>query len=235
MTINDRLIIALDVATETKAVELVRKLKKEVRLFKVGLELFSSAGPAIVGKIKGEGCEVFLDLKFHDIPNTVAGASAAVTGCGAFMFNVHALGGFEMMKKAAEAVRAAAKTKAARPKVIAVTILTSTDEFGLKQVGINDNIESEVLRLALLAKEAGLDGVVASPKEAKAIRSRLGEGFLIVAPGVRPAWAGAGDQKRVATPAEAIRDGADYIVIGRPVTGALDPVLAARKILEEIK
>jgi len=235
MDSKNRLIIALDVDTEAKALELVRKLKNDVKFFKVGLELFSSVGPAMVNRIKKEGCEVFLDLKFHDIPNTVARAAAAVTGCGAFMFNVHALGGLEMMRKAAEAVKAAAGPAAAKPKVLAVTILTSTDEFGLKQVGINDSIESEVLRLALLAKEAGLDGVVASPKEVKAIRARLGKDFLIVTPGVRPEWAAAGDQKRIASAGEAVRDGADYIVVGRPVTEAPDPALAARKILEEIK
>jgi len=236
MTNKDRLIVALDVDTEAKALELVRKLKNDVKIFKVGLELFSSAGTSIVGKIKKEGCEVFLDLKFHDIPNTVARAATAVTGLGAFMINVHALGGYEMMKKAVEAVRQeASRLKTERPKLIAVTVLTSTDENGLKRVGISDNIESEVMKLASLAKEAGLDGVVASAKEAGLIRAGLGKEFLIVTPGVRPSWAASGDQRRVAAPADAIKGGADYIVIGRPVTEAADPGEAAKRIAEEME
>ena len=171
MNAKDRVIIALDVETEEKALGLVRRLKGVVGCFKVGLELFSSCGPGIVEKVRREGGEVFLDLKFHDIPNTVAKASAAVTGLGAFMFNMHALGGYEMMVSAADAVKKeASRLKIKKPLLIAVTILTSTDELGLKRIGINDSIESGVLRLTLLAKEAGLDGVVASAREAKSIR-----------------------------------------------------------------
>ena len=233
---KDRLIIALDVDKEEKAVKLARTLSSEVKLFKIGLELFSSCGPAVVNKIKGMGCEIFLDLKFHDIPNTVAKAARVATKLGVYMFNVHALGGYDMMKAASKAVRDEAKTlKIERPKVLAVTILTNMDQNGLKNIGIDDNIEAEVLRLAMLAKEAGLDGVVASPREAGSIRKKLGKDFLIVTPGVRPAAADFQDQKRVATPKEAIDMGADYIVVGRPITEAEDPAEAARKILQEIK
>jgi len=233
---RDRLIVALDVDTEKKALELVEALKGEVKIFKVGSELFTSADPEIVKKIRAKGCGVFLDLKFHDIPNTVAKAAAAATRLEPFILNVHTLGGYDMMKRAAEAVRdEAARHKISKPKLIGVTVLTSMDENGLKKVGINDNIKSQVLRLAALAKEAGLDGVVASPVEAKYLRDALGSGFLIVTPGVRPGWAAKGDQERIATPKEAIASGADYIVIGRPIIEADDPLEAARKILAEIE
>lgn len=233
---KDRLIVALDVDNADKALGLVEKLKNDVRFFKVGFELFSSAGPGIVEPIREKGCGIFLDLKFHDIPNTVVKASVAITRLGVYMFNVHALGGFDMMKEAAGAVEGEAeRIGAARPKILAVTILTSMDEKALKTIGIGDDIKKEVLRLAVMAKDAGLDGVVASPSEAKFIREKLGEGFLIVTPGVRPALALAHDQKRIATPKEAIRHGADFIVVGRPITEAKDPVAVARQILEEMK
>lgn len=232
---QDRLIIALDVDTEEKALCAVRKLKKAVRFFKVGFELFSSCGPAIVEKIRKSGCEVFLDLKFHDIPNTVARSARSVTKLGVYMFNVHASGGFDMMKAATQAcAEEAGRLKKAKPKILAVTVLTSMDENALKNTGINDNISSQVVRLAKLAKEAGLDGVVASPQEARLVREAIGKDFLIVTPGVRPASAGAGDQKRVATPKEAITQGADFIVVGRPILEAKDPVQAAVEILKEL-
>jgi len=236
MKSEDRLIVALDVDTEEKAVKLVQTLKNDVKIFKIGLELFGSCGPAIIKKIKGIGCEVFLDLKFHDIPNTAAKASRVATRSGAYMFNVHALGGYDMMKAAAEACRdEAKKLKIEKPKVLAVTILTSMDENALKKAGMDDNMENQVLRLASLAKEAGLDGVVASPKEAKVIRQTIGADFLIVTPGVRPSSAEVNDQKRAATPEEAVISGADFIVVGRPVTEAEDPVSAVKGILQEIK
>jgi len=223
----NKLIVALDFDSKYKALQAVDHLKGNVKLFKVGLELFSVCGPEIVSGIKEKGCEVFLDLKFHDIPNTVEKASRVVSGLGAFMFNVHALGGLEMMKRA----KAAAGD---RSKVIAVTILTSADENALKKCGINVNIEDEVINLAALAKEAGLDGVVASAKEASRIRKSLGKDFLIVVPGIRP-WLGeADDQKRVATPLEAVSAGADYIVVGRPITAAVDPMKAAQDIIKEL-
>jgi len=236
MSPKDRLIVALDVDTEEKAIKMLDKLENDVKFFKVGFELFSSCGPAIIKIIKEKDCDVFLDLKFHDIPNTVSKAAAAVTRLGVFMFNVHALGGYDMMKEAEEASRREAeKLGMTRPIVLAVTILTSMDENGLKKVGVNANIQSEVLRLAKLAKAAGLDGVVASPSEAKAIREEMGKDFLIVTPGVRPALSASYDQKRIATPEEAIKAGADYIVVGRPITEAKDPASSAQEILKEIE
>jgi len=233
---KERLIIALDVDTEAKAVALVEKLKTLVSVFKIGFELFSSCGPSIVQAVTKRGCKVFLDLKFHDIPNTVSKAALSVMKLGVFMFNVHALGGYDMMKKTADSVKAEAeRLKIERPKVIAVTILTSMDENALKNAGISDSMNEEVLRLASTAKDAGLDGVVASPQETALVREKLGGDFLIVTPGVRPSWAAAGDQKRIATPKDAIRDGASFIVVGRPVTEAKDPAEAVRKILAEIQ
>ena len=231
----DRLIVALDLDGEEKAVAMAEKLKNDVKLFKIGLELFSSCGPDIINRIKETGSEIFLDLKFYDIPTTVAKAAAAVTKLEPFIFNVHALGGLEMMKRTAEAVaNEAAKFKIAKPRVLAVTILTSFDEKALKEIGISGSSKDAVLMLAHLAKKAGLDGVVASPEETKLIRKELGEGFLIVTPGVRPIWAASNDQKRIATPSAAIKDGADYIVVGRPITESKDPAEAAREILKEM-
>lgn len=235
MAAKNKLIVALDVDSGEKALKIADILKKDVKLFKVGLELFSSAGPDIVKKIKNIGCNVFLDLKFHDIPNTVSKALVSVTRLGPFMVNVHSLGGAEMMKKAASALKEeASRLRIEKPKLIAVTVLTSMNENGLKEVGINDNMKEEVLRLADLARLSNLDGIVASPVEAGAIRKKFGSDFLIVTPGVRPESAGADDQKRVSAPKEAIKAGADYIVVGRPVIEANDPASAARKILEEI-
>ena len=231
----DRLIVALDLDTEEKAVAMAERLKNDVKLFKIGLELFSSCGPKIVERIRETGSEIFLDLKFHDIPTTVAKAAAAVTRLEPFIFNVHASGGLEMMKRTAEAVTGeAVRINIVKPRVLAVTILTSFDEKALKEIGIDGSSKDSVLRLAHLAKKAGLDGVVASPEETKSIRRELGEDFLIVTPGVRPAWAASNDQKRVATPGAAIKDGADYIVVGRPITESKDPAQAAREILKEM-
>ena len=236
MTAIDRLIVALDLNSEEKAVAMAEKLKNDVKIFKVGLELFSACGPGIVNRIKETGCDVFLDLKFHDIPMTVAKAAAAVTKLEPFMFNVHGLGGCEMMRRTAEAVAAeAGRLGIVKPKVLAVTILTSLDEKAVKEAGICGNVKEAVLRLATLAKKAGLDGVVASPSETNRIRRDLGEDFLIVTPGVRPLWAVSNDQKRIATPEAAIKDGADYIVVGRPITESKNPAEAAREILKEMK
>lgn len=233
---RDRLIVALDVDMEERAIALVDLLKKEVNLFKIGLELFSSCGPDIVKKVRERNCNVFLDLKLHDIPNTVAKAASSITRLGVSMFNVHALGGYNMMKKTAEAVKVEAeKMEIEKPKILAVTILTSMDENGLKKVGIEDNMKKEVLRLATMAKDAGLDGVVASPLEAEFIRKKFGKIFLIVTPGVRPLWAVSQDQKRITTPKEAIKNGADFIVVGRPILEAKDPVAAVQEILKEIE
>jgi len=235
MATSDKLIIALDVDAREKALCLVDKLKDETRFFKVGLELFSACGPGIVSAVKERGCEVFLDLKLHDIPTTVARAAAALTHLGASLFTVHAIGGFDMMQRAAETVAAtASRLGVPRPKIVAVTVLTSMDGKALKKVGIDAMIADEVSALARLAKEAGVDGVVASPQEARGIRADLGKDFIIVTPGVRPGNTASDDQKRVATPREAIEYGASYLVIGRPVTAAADPAAAARAIRTEI-
>ena len=223
-----KVIIALDTTDEQKALELVKLLKHKVSVFKVGLELFCSQGPVIVNKINDLGCKVFLDLKFHDIPNTVAGAARAALSTGAFMFNVHASGGREMMRKVRETVDSAELPE--KPIVIAVTVLTSLDESDLNDINISKSPLEQVKTLALLTKESGLDGVVASPREITAIREVAGQDFVIVTPGVRPAWAQAGDQKRIMTPAEALDAGASYIVVGRPVTAAPNPVEAIDKL-----
>ncbi|MDO8525418.1 MAG: orotidine-5'-phosphate decarboxylase [Candidatus Omnitrophota bacterium] len=231
----DRLIVALDVNSGEKAVALAEKLKSDVKIFKIGLELFSACGPGIVSRIKETGCGIFLDLKFHDIPTTVAKAAAVVTGLGPFMLNVHAQGGYDMMKRAAESTAAeSARLGIVKPKILAVTILTSLDAQALKEAGCAGSPKETVLRLARLAKKAGLDGVVASPSETKEIRRDLGKGFLIVTPGVRPEWAASDDQKRIAAPKAAIKDGADYIVVGRPITESKNPAEAARAILKEM-
>ena len=236
MTNKERLIVALDVDTKEKALALVDKLKKDVRIFKIGSELFTSCGPEIVKEIKGMGCEIFLDLKFHDIPNTVAKSAASAARLGVFLFNVHASGGVDMMKKAAQsAAEESKRLKIPKPKVMAVTVLTSMDENSLKKIGVDDNMEAQVLRLAKLAKESALDGVVASAVEIRPIRKALGRDFIIVTPGVRPQWAAINDQKRVATPKKAIDSGADFIVVGRPIIEAADPAEAARKVLKEIE
>lgn len=220
----EKVIIALDTPNEKRALELVRLLKDKVSTFKVGLELFCFNGPDIVKKINDQGCKVFLDLKFHDISNTVAGAARAAANTDAFMFNVHASGGREMMRKAREAVASAGTPN--KPIILGVTVLTSLDEKDLNAVNIDKTPLEQVITLAKLAKDSDLDGVVASPKEITAIREAVGQDFLIVTPGVRPSWATVGDQKRVMTPREALDAGADYIVVGRPVTAAEDPVKA---------
>lgn len=223
-----KVIIALDTPDEQKAMATVRLLKNKVSIFKVGLELFCSQGPEIVKKINDEGCKVFLDLKFHDIPNTVAGAARSALSTQAFMFNVHASGGREMMRQAREAVDNSDIPE--KPIILAVTVLTSLDETDLNDINISKSPIEQVKSLALMTNESGLDGVVASPKEISAIREAVGKDFIIVTPGVRPTWAGAGDQKRIMTPAQALEAGASYIVVGRPVTAATDPVAALDKL-----
>lgn len=227
---NERLVVALDVKSLDEAKAMVDRLIPAVKIFKVGLGLFTLCGPAAVKMVNDKSGKVFLDLKFHDIPNTVASAVKSASDLGVFMLNVHSLGGSEMMRKAAETVKGLSE----RPLILGVTILTSMDQRAISEVGIGKGMEEEVLNLAAMAKESGLDGVVASPQETSAIRKKLGKDFIIVTPGVRPSWAAAGDQKRIATPAEAIKAGADYIVVGRPIVEADDPAEAARKIIEEM-
>jgi orotidine-5'-phosphate decarboxylase len=233
---QDKIILALDVETLEQAKALVGLLKWYVSMFKVGKQMFTRYGPQVITMIHDQGGNVFLDLKFHDIPNTVAKASEEAVRHGVFMFNVHAMGGFEMMKKTAEAVRLKADALHSKPPLIlAVTVLTSLEASDLALVGITSNLQKQVLRLARLARDAGLHGVVASPQEIEIVKNHCGPDFLVVTPGVRPGTEGADDQKRTLTPAEAMRKGADYIVIGRPVTQAPDPLSAMQKIIAEIE
>jgi len=232
----ERIILALDVPEYKEAVDIVSRFKKEIDIFKVGSELFTSAGPGIVEKIHSMGKKVFLDLKFHDIPNTVSKSSLAAAKLGVFMFNVHTLGGLKMMKQTAKSLREFSLSKNIdRPKLIGVTILTSIDQATMHdELGITLRMSAQVKHLTGLAKRAGLDGVVASPEDAYMIRSRFGKGFLIVTPGIRPSWIKKDDQKRTLTPKEAFRRGADYIVIGRAITSQPHPVDALKRIGQEI-
>jgi orotidine-5'-phosphate decarboxylase len=233
---KDRIILALDVSGYDEAVEIARKFAGHIEIFKVGSELFTSSGPKVIKQIHLMGKKVFLDLKFHDIPSTVAKAAAAVARHGVFMFNVHTLGGLEMMRQAAEAVRKVSLDENIdRPKLIGVTVLTSIDQTALQdELGIGLRMSAQVRHLAGLAFKAGLDGVVSSPEDAENIRSRFGKDFLIVTPGIRPSWAAADDQKRMLTPKEALRRGADYLVIGRAILSQPDPLGALKQIEEEI-
>jgi orotidine-5'-phosphate decarboxylase len=231
----NRILVALDVDSRAKAVALADTLRGSVAGFKIGKQLFTAEGPDIVRTLTARGDRVFLDLKFHDIPNTVAGAVTSAAATGAWMVNVHASGGTAMMRAAAAAARAAAdKSGGTRPLVIGVTVLTSMNEAGLAEVGTSRPVLDQVVHLALLAKSAGLDGVVASPQEIAAIRQACGPDFQIVTPGIRPAGqAGKDDQARTLTPVEAVAEGATYLVIGRPITGAADPRAAAEGIAAE--
>ena len=232
---RERLIFALDVEHFGEAQKLVGLLKGHVGLFKVGKQLFTHSGPKIIDMIRNKGERVFLDLKFHDIPNTVARAGEEATKLGSTMFTVHSMGGYEMMKGAVESSKNTAKQlNIPKPLILAVTILTSMDEGTLEEVGIKTPLEEQVVCLATLAKRAGVSGVVASPREISLIRDHCESDFLIVTPGVRPASAAKDDQKRTLTPGEAIRAGANYIVVGRPIKEADDPVRAADEIVEEI-
>jgi len=232
---KEKIIFALDVEHFSEAQRWVNLLKDHIGMFKVGKQLFTHAGPKVVDMIRKKGQRVFLDLKYHDIPNTVAKAGGEATKLEVSMFNVHALGGQEMMKKTVETSRAAAKELGIpKPLILAVTILTSMDEEGMKEVGIQGPVLEEVGRLAFLSMKAGLDGVVASPKEIGIIRDRCGEKFLIITPGIRLPSEKKDDQKRTLSPKEAISAGADYLVIGRPIKEAKDPLEAVQKIVEDI-
>ena len=233
----DKLIVALDVDTPAEALSLVKELRAVAGMFKIGSTLFTLAGPQIVKDIVGSGAKVFLDLKFHDIPHQVAGAARSAAQLGVSLFTVHASGGAEMMQRAAEAVvEVAEREGTARSKVLAVSVLTSIDAQTLAQIGVNSSPEESVLRLVKLAEQSGVDGIVASPQEAARIRATVTKrDFLIVTPGIRPAKSDAGDQRRVSTPAAALAAGADYLVVGRPITAAADPVAAARQIAAEMQ
>jgi orotidine-5'-phosphate decarboxylase len=237
MTAKDKLIVALDVDRPARALDLFDRLRDVVGMFKIGSQLFTAAGPDIVRQIVAKGGRVFLDLKFHDIPNTVAAAGVEGTRLGVSIFNVHASGGAEMLKRTADAVAETANREGlAKPRVIAVTLLTSLDQASLERIGINDEPTALVARLACLAADCGLDGVVASPREIRVIRQTISSpDFLIVTPGIRPANDGNDDQKRTLTAAEAISAGADYLVVGRPILNADDPVGAAAGVVAEIE
>lgn len=227
-----RLIFALDVASVPEAAQLVDLLVGEVGLFKVGKQLFLHAGPQIVRAIRDRGGEVFLDLKFHDIPRTVAKAAAEATRMGVRMFDVHASGSLEMMRRTVSEVNKVCRAEGLRrPKVLAVTVLTSLNQEDLKRVGFVRGVENQVVRLAALAREANMDGVVASPLEIGPIRKACGAGFLIITPGIRMEGEDLDDQKRANTPDAAIQAGADYLVVGQPIREAADPVAAAREIV----
>jgi len=225
-----RVIVALDFPHEGPAQNLVDRLDPARCRLKVGKELFTRLGPGFVERLQRRGFEVFLDLKFHDIPNTVAAACAAAADLGVWMVNVHCSGGASMIAAARERIESSLH----RPLLIGVTVLTSLDAGDLAAIGCPGDPAERVLRLATLGKDAGLDGVVCSPREAAAVRSACGPGFLLVTPGVRPAGADSGDQKRVMTPIEAVAAGADYLVIGRPITAALDPLAALEAIEHEL-
>ncbi len=229
----NKIIFALDVKGLDEIDRWAELLSNKVGLFKVGKELFTSCGPEAVKAVQRHRGQVFLDLKYHDIPNTVAQAMVAAAGLGVQLANLHALGGAEMMETAANAVRKGF-SEAERPRLLAVTILTSSTAETLRQVGIEHPVPEMVVRLARLAKESGMDGVVASPLEIGLIREACGPDFLIVTPGVRPSFAAVDDQKRIMSPSDAVQAGADYLVIGRPIAKAEDPAVAASLIAEEI-
>jgi orotidine-5'-phosphate decarboxylase len=232
---RSRLAVALDLPSREALLGAARMLGPEVGVLKLGLEAFVSEGPGLVREVTAAGARVFLDLKLHDIPNTVGRAAAAAVRTGASILNCHAAGGPAMMKAFGEEARAAAsKAGLPRPSLIAVTVLTSLDTEALSKIGLSGTPREAAVRLAVLAKESGLDGVVCSPEEVGAIRAACGKDFLLVVPGVRPAGAETGDQKRVATPGDAIRAGADLLVVGRPILAARDPVAAARALVAEI-
>jgi orotidine-5'-phosphate decarboxylase len=236
-TAKDKLIVALDVDSTERALDLFDSLRDVAGMFKIGSQLFTAAGPDIVRQIVAKGGRVFLDLKFHDIPNTVAAAAIEATRLGVSIFNVHASGGAEMMKLTAEAVSETAEREGLpKPKVIAVTLLTSLDRDALGNIGINKDPGFLVKTLSHAALVSGLDGVVASPQEIKAIREDLATpGFLILTPGIRSGKSPNDDQRRVMTAGEAIGAGADYLVVGRPILNADDPVAAANSIVAEIE
>lgn len=236
-TADDRLIVALDVDSFDKMKALVDELGDLISYYKVGMELYYSAGSDTIRYLKEHGKKVFLDLKLHDIPNTVGHSVASVTRLGVNLITIHAAGGRAMMQAAARYAKITADELGVdRPKILAVTVLTSFDDQGWQEVGGHLPIQEHVLELAALAKSSGVDGVVASPKEAGSIREMAGkDDFLIVTPGIRPSFAQTDDQKRIATPSQAFKDGSSMLVIGRPITQAIDPCAAACLILKEIK
>lgn len=233
---KEKIIVALDVPTRAEALDLVERLTGEVGAFKIGMQLYNAEGPDIVRDIQAMGGKVFVDLKFHDIPNTVAEATRVITRRRAAIMTLHAAGGKKMLAAAAAAARdTAAAMGVEKPLVVAVTVLTSISQQEFcEEIGIDRPIAEQVIAWAKMAKEAGMDGVVASPREIADIRSACGPDFAIITPGIRPTWATANDQSRIMTPKEAVELGATYLVIGRPITAQENQVEAARKIVAEI-
>ena len=227
---RERLIVALDVSTAREALKIVASLGDSVQIYKVGMQLYTAEGPQMVRDLVGSGRKVFLDLKYHDIPNTAAAAVREAAKLGVSMLTVHASGGTKMLHAAVEAAR----EKDSGPQILAVSVLTSMDDQDLNEIGVHGQVVDQVVWLASLALEAGCSGVVSSPREVKTLREKLGTDFLAVTPGVRPAGTAHGDQVRVTTPAEAIAAGATHIVVGRPITEAANPAEAAAKILQEL-
>jgi orotidine-5'-phosphate decarboxylase len=225
---RERLIVALDVSTARQAQALVERLGDAAGIYKVGLQLFTAEGPRIVRDLVSSGRRVFLDLKLHDIPNTVSHAVKSAVELGAYMLTVHSSGGAAMLRAAAEAA-------GGRLNILAVTVLTSLNDEDMQEIGVSGRVADQALRMAALAKNAGCQGIVASPREASLLRKALGEGFAIVTPGIRPAGGESHDQQRIATPAQAIANGASHIVVGRPITGASDPAAAAQAIIAEME
>ena len=236
MMVKERLCIALDVPTLEKAVEVVHELAPYVGLFKIGMQLFTAEGPRAIHSIRGLGGKVFLDLKYHDIPNTVANAAREAMSLGVDVFTIHASGGTMMMRAVADALEEKGGATG-RPTVLAITVLTSLSSQQIrKELNVAQTVREQVVSLARLAQAAGIHGVVASPQEIKTIRKACGKDFMILTPGIRPEWAAdKADQKRIMTPAQAIRAGADYIVVGRPIRKAPDPKSAAKRICAEIE
>ncbi len=228
--LGPRIVIALDYAEPRLALEMVQRLEPARCRLKVGKELFTRGGPQLVEQLRNKGYDIFLDLKFHDIPNTVAGACSAAADLGVWMVNVHALGGSRMMVAARDALA----RHSHRPLLIAVTILTSMGEEDLREIGLAGAPADNVARLASLTQQSGLDGVVCSPQEVAMLRQQAGSDFRLVTPGIRPAWSAKGDQTRITTPADAVRLGSDYLVIGRPITAAEDPMAALEAIEKEL-
>jgi orotidine-5'-phosphate decarboxylase len=228
---RDRLIVALDLPSAAQARQVIHIIGGAVTTYKIGKQLFTAEGPGIVRDLVSSGRKVFLDLKFHDIPNTVAGAVSSAAELGVSMLTVHAAGGGKMLRAAVEA----AEQSAAKPVILAVTVLTSMSDSDLHEIGVSGTVLAQVLRLGALARSAGCQGLVASALEARELRRELGEGFEIITPGVRPAGSTTGDQARVLTPAEAIRAGATRLVVGRPILEAKDPARAAADVLLDIE
>jgi orotidine-5'-phosphate decarboxylase len=235
MTHASKIFVPLDTPSLDVALDWARRLKGTVGGLKLGLEFFGAQGPAGIRKVAEAGMPIFLDLKFHDIPNTVAGAVTSVTPLAPFMMTIHAGGGQAMMRAAVDAAgETAAKAGVARPKILGVTVLTSLDQGDLAAAGVSGGVEDQVVRLARLAQDSGLDGVVCSPKEIAPIRRACGPDLILLVPGIRPAGAAHGDQKRVMTPRDAVDAGATYLVIGRPITEAADPRVAAQDIARSL-